>query len=158
MGQKYYFNRDRTRAARDRPHTTTTNNRLPSRSTDTESDYHLSAFRTTITDWEKGESGARTHSLYYDDYTAAAAAAWRSRTHYAEQQLRVNGSDKWVQCCRIRVEYGLRWKRVIIVHTSGRFAAGITILLLLSYELGNRRMQTAAAVASRDFKRVVSRQ
>lgn len=81
----------------------------------------------TTTDWEKGESGARTHSLY-DDYTAAAA--WRSRTHYAEQ-LRVNGSDKWVQCCRIRVEYGLRWKWVIIVHTSARFAARNTILLLL---------------------------
>jgi len=80
----------------------TTNNRLPSRSTDTESDYQHSEWLLLI---EKRENRARART-HYDDYNTAAA--WRSRTHYTEQ-LRVNGSDKWLQCCRMPRPSGIRF-------------------------------------------------
>lgn len=135
MVQQYIISTviERALPGTDHTHTRkTTNNRLPSRSTDTESDYQHSEWLLLI---EKRENRARARTHYFDDYNTAAAA-WRSRTHY-DEQLRVNGSDKWVQCCRIRVEYGLRWKRVIIVHTSARLAASQhdnNIIVILLYE------------------------
>jgi len=137
------------RALPGNDHTKTTNNRLPSRSTDTESDYQHSEWLLLI-EKRENRARARTHYMMTIQLPLPGAHARTTPSSCGSMEV-INGySAAGFESNTVYGENGL------LLCTSGRPAPGLPLATRYYYYCTNRGIEECR-LASRDFKRVVSR-